>query len=38
VALVSLVLPHERKELISCPPLGLEVVVYDHVSHAIHRL
>lgn len=27
VALVSLVLPHERKELISSPSLGLEVVV-----------
>lgn len=38
VALVSLVLPHERKELIGRPSLGLEVVVWRCISHAIHRL
>lgn len=38
VALVSLVLPHQRKELISRPSLGLEVVVWGCISHRIHRL
>jgi hypothetical protein len=38
VALISLVLPHERKELISRPSLGLEVIVCGCISHAIYRL